>query len=748
MNDKLSVQVFDSLLEEWLTDQHPPDLSARIEAAWMQEKAGGSPLPHPNAVDGASPEPNSATLGPGNLVPAELVECVDDSAAAEDTVDRDVVHQDRGRVEVKKSREDSNSRPSQQALTTRSSSPRRSTQMALWMTVAAGLLALLGWQAWQGVDGAPERLAEQPSPKADSAGPALVAGDTVTPDGNRQIAADPSSVAEAPSGAEVLDLRDLPFPNGDQAPSLSVEQPLVASSVAAEKLSDADLVAQLDVHLRDIWDQVGLEPSSPLSDVELAQKMHQTMVGRGLPDGWEQKFADGDEALDRLRWAQTVAGLRDFPQHWSQRIVRQWLRKSTLPLDGEPARVLTQSVAESIATSQPWDQIPSQVLGGDLDPSATATSSPSTVFVSALSGGGNHRLVKRLGVNFLNTNLSCSRCHDQKVAGSPELGQQPIYWSLVALLKGIEARGSGQREPREIRDNQLSLFAGTKRQSVFYDLPDGQLKAAEARFPDGVSWQASGQSTPRRALAEWISKSPALDRAVVNQTWKILLGRNLAPQVSGIDLAANAARQELLGFLATQFRAHDRDVKQLVTWIASSEAFARSTSLLGREQWLEIDDDELEQLRLSELVFASGNSLGSSAEARQLTDSLAAVLKWSNSRPELSQQDAIFAQPGPQTKKQRPIPAARPSGVLTPASSFIVHGERPTTAELSFVRRLLKSSRLSWEQRVEHIVALSDAEVASDRVQRLAKELLRHHDGDPERALLDLLWSVENADAG
>ena len=66
-------------------------------------------------------------------------------------------------------------------------------------------------------------------------------------------------------------------------------------------------------------------------------------------------------------------------------------------------------------------------------------------------------------------------------------------------------------------------------------------------------------------------------------------------------------------------------------------------------------------------------------------------------------------------------------------------------AEEAFVDRLLRSEKLTWQERVQHVVGLTGANGTSDDTQFSAKELLQYHSGDSKAALLDLLWAAQNS---
>lgn len=734
MNDTISEQILDSLLEEMLTDQHPPDLSTRIQAAWSHEQEHGRKMPRNASAD---------------LVKAVLVDSPEvrhSKPAVEKTssmeTERNGERHVSGPVELDRTQVDVADRRSGGI------SQRRRLVASLLATVAAGFVVLLGFKALNSVTDSPiampiDEVLVTPensgSPAEGSEKSAIQMAQAVPP-----TAGGESAAASERAIGELMDLRNLPFDS--QIASAGNENKVVESErlPPGVRLPMESVIDGLDRQLVAVWNQVGVEPSPKLTDGQLAEKIHQTLVGREVPASVAKQLVTSETELDTRRWVRSVTGLSDFPQHWSRKVSRQWLKKTSISLESDAADVLSRFVAQSISRSTPWNAVLRKMLGGELDSEADSPS-PSTTFVSALAGGGNHRLVRRIGNNFLNVNLACVRCHDAKLANiGPSWSKQQTYWSIVALFKGIDATGNGFRESRQVSDGQEELFSRDPNQTVFYDLLDGQLKAATARLPGGADWRERHSASPRVAMANWLSESESLDQAVVNQTWKLIFGRHLVPQVEGIDVAATESRREILRFLAAQFRAHDHDMKKLVTWLVCSDAFSRSSQIVDRKRWLELEDDQLESQQLAELVFASGNTLGITTEARSLNESLVALMRWSHPQTKLDSGNTIFAQPDLQAKPPRRIGPGLELKI--PSSSFVVHGEHHTRAERAFVERILKSSRLSWEQRVEHIVALSEYEVANSRIQKLAKDVLQRNAGDAEQTLLDLLWSVENSD--
>ncbi len=335
------------------------------------------------------------------------------------------------------------------------------------------------------------------------------------------------------------------------------------------------------------------------------------------------------------------------------------------------------------------------------------------------------------------------RCHRLPDADNTPENQQSTYWSLVATLKGVEGHGAG----KPVVDRQENLFGSTKQSEpgVYFELPSGALKQAFATLPDGTSWKSVDNATlPRQALANWIKDSQQFDQATVNTVWQLVFGRPLMPQNIGIDAVALEHRQQMLEFLAEQFDLADHDLSQLVGWVVSSRAFAVRPSNMTRDQWQQLEPEKLDQWQLSDWTFATGAKTSQPTNSRvRLQDNLKYVVQWrATSKPQ-----PVLSQPSPDLQKVSPERLAKNLKNQRPtfSSSFAIHGLRHTMAEEAFVDRLLRSEKLTWQERVQHVVGLTGANGASDDTQFSAKELLQYHSGDSKAALLDLLWAAQNS---
>ncbi|RMF38259.1 MAG: DUF1549 domain-containing protein [Planctomycetota bacterium] len=750
MNEQLSEQVFDSLLREVITNTHPPDLTERIVAAWRASQQGNV-SDRPTSAPAALPqhrcegdEPGVAQTRPGGAahLPVE-----GGAGPLADSVS--MVAEQRAPQSVDVS----------PAARSRATERQRLHSPGFWMVVAAASIAVAVAMPSL-IDRLNKALpdhsrAEMPVGEPEKGTVVPEQSLPGTPDQRTRIASD------AQRGRRATDLRD------SEGPPSQPELFPIDPGTLAERASDPDshdgepgarvdplpedqILADTNRVLQRMWADVGVSPTTEVAPVEFVQRAHRILLGSDAPAPLVHRVALAGEQARRSAIIDYLLEQEQFSQAWADRWTNELLRRSAIPPQSDAGLALRGLLADSLRRGVSWGNVVEELLAADLQ-ERSGPPTPQQTLLRALAGGGNHRLIRRIGSHFMATNLACVRCHDHRVANGPAQGialdRQASYWSLAALLSGVEARRDQATGKRIVVDRQTEMLANNSFSPVFFDRLDGRLQAAEPRLPDGRLWtEIPDAKTPRQALARWIVDSDLLDRAVVNQTWRLMLGRHLVPPVAEVEPVAYAHRVELEELLAHQFRAHGRDVKALVEWIARSDAFARAPGVVDPAAGLLATDEQLLEWKLREAVFAAAPSLGQGNGNGDLVQSLASVVRWISNPPK-DQRETMLAQPLLKEAKPGERRQQSADSLQLPPLGFVIHREVPTPAEQAFVRRLLSADRLSWEQRVAHIVELSDTEVASGRVQELAKQLLQHRHGDMEQALYDVLWAVHHASA-
>lgn len=680
MNSDWSDKILDSFLEEVVTDRHPPDLRARILAAWQQEQAGQIPLP----------ERTDAT---GELIAPPVVAKLP---------------------------------PTQKSTVALPTKSRTSYGWQVLLVVAASGLLIACAVQWRSVF-------MQTSDSIANAIPSNNSADSVSKETQPAFANNSKPPRkENRFNGEKLGTENVPFASTESVKPSAEE--LKSNAVAtASQLSDKQIVELIDTQLGMLWQRLKVTPQAKLDTLARAQLVSKTLTGQDLPSPIAAELA---EAKSGERRDQTIAQMvsqavdsQAFARLWAKELVADWLRGGNLPLNSPSVEQLEQQVASGIANDSPWNEVVSKVVADD-------------VWVTAFAGGGNHQMAAHLSGAFMDSSLGCVRCHEPKGSNAIAKSQEQ-YWSLVAMLLGLDVRNDEKTNTRAAVDKQAEVFADTKKPSLFFDRPDGTLVAAKFVLPDGEPWQnVADAKTPREALAKWIGESSQSDEAIVNRVWQLSLGRPLIASNALVDDVGLTERSELQQLLAQQFRAHGRNLSQLVGWIVSSDAFLRDSIAVDQSRWLQASESEIDNWHLAEMTFAARTSLGERAVKGGLENSLAATVKWNQANSERG--GAVLAQPSldPKLKAKSPVK----SDVVMPAPGYAIHRGRLSQDQQSYVTTLAASEKLTWEQKVDHIVALSPTLTASGGVKRLSEDLLKAL-GDPKAALTELMWAVQNADA-
>lgn len=178
------------------------------------------------------------------------------------------------------------------------------------------------------------------------------------------------------------------------------------------------------------------------------------------------------------------------------------------------------------------------------------------------------KLAGSIGRDLLGVSIACAQCHDHPT----EPWTQDDFWSLAAFfartryfetddeLEGITEHRRTRRSMSMPRDDEEQEKPGERK-------PDRRFSP---RFLDRSSPAATEE--PRASLAARVVASPLFARHLVDRVWERLLGRPL-DATGGDD--GPATDPTVLDALAARLRASSFDLRDLVSTIVSTRAYAR-----------------------------------------------------------------------------------------------------------------------------------------------------------------------------
>ncbi len=708
MKSSFSDQIFESLLEEAVGGKSPPNLKAKILDAWEAEQAN-IPSEESVASQGASRP----------LIVAELVKPSPKSDV--DEFEARPIRSSESTQRAIQTTATGEAVAADERNKTRPAAGPRTVSSPAWRSLlslsAVGLLAIAGWSIatnFSGSDGDAITASTPTSSKSrdgDDAAGSFPIGPSLATDATGNPLSETDNDTIEP---ETLDLGNLPFPASDV--STNALASTAPGSASLDTRPDAMVVQSLNAKLASLWSSLGVEPTPAEEDQVLVRKLSKRFSAK--PTRSDGKLA----AIRSL--VQSPGFAKDVSDYFS----RTWLGNRIS--DEREGRELRGFLQASIFRGHSLSNVAAELLGGEIK-----EGSPASVLVGRLAGNGNHSLAQRLGSNFLDARLACARCHDSNSAATltSDLATQENYWSLIALLKGIEVSKEG--DVRTVVDRQFDLFAEAKSPTAFFELPDGRMRAAQALLPDGTDWKQMGSGSPRSSLAAWITQSEAFDRAIVNQVWTYLAGRSLVPQVAISDLAGLQARREIQELLAEEFRASGHDIRRLAVWILASSVMDRMPPNESADSIRLASRERLQELTLQRAVFAAPMP---ETQLLNFEQSIRVAMKFrANKDVSTLAQPDLSRLPG---KKRQSVE----NNQVLPLS-FALYGERPATQDVEYIDSLLSAQRLSWADRVRHVALLEPQITGDGRIQFLAQSLLQQHNGDARAALLDFLWAVTSS---
>jgi len=701
--------VLDACLDQVLGGHTPPDLTGRILRAWA------------NPEIAEAPEPPPVLTG----LPEVLV----------DTAANPVV-----------------SLPGQLAAHQRQ---RDRSSRGLALAMAVGVVGLgLSLAIVALINSRRPQIAAAPA-KPGAKAPPHIARDVVVdvpPPSATPPAETPQPAPEVPPPAP-------PQPNPESRPSSQLASEQSPSSPSASQTPtpaptlllperryalaspDSQIVSFVNAELSRTWLASGVKPAPAISDSEWCQRLFVQVLGRAATPEELKNFAD-DKASDRRE--KLVERLLTGSEY-ADALARNWSAIWTSVLIGRSGgqagsmasrEELEHYFRSALAANKPFDQIAYDLL------TATGSSRPGSDDYNPavnflLDGLDSSAMVAtaRVGRVLLGHQMQCAQCHAHPTQG----WSQEQYWALNAFFRQMKAERQGGVS-RLVNIDFKGQGAGSDGE-VFYETPEGLVKAAFPRFIDGTEISPSGQLATvdrRRELARLVVQSDDLSKSIVNRVWAHFFDYGFTRPVDDLGPSMSGSHSPALDRLASEFEAHNFNLKSLIRWTVMSDSFNRSSKITDLASK---DMPEEGNLALFSRFYArpkqaadAFSTLGQAAKIRRTaasdTERAKARVDW-------------LAQFNRGTTKDMGKGAAGsgPSLLVTRGDQI-----RSTSGgDPGGLVKKLAANQMPFDKKVEHLFWVTLARQPTSRERQSAAELLRISKESPTAALEDIWWSLLNS---
>jgi len=534
--------------------------------------------------------------------------------------------------------------------------PRKGIQVAaavrLLAVLAASVLALLAVRAWKN-NGTQTAVVVNPSQNnSDLVASGTDASQNTNRSSSGAVASSNRVAAVTPESSKPLSASKprrepivLSLDNsvaGPNKPSDKTESVTVAGDSGGQMSPSSDRIAALrksslqdfDRQFLAYWESIGVTPAPAVDEATLASRIADRFGFRLAAADVQRSSGTGGTASTTGQVIQELASDELFStesqsQLLAERVVQQ-LSKG-LGLNAERQGELVASAAQVIRSGGRFDQWVSDWVAAEPFPSDSA-GAPTTK-AAAMGEWVAGRVV--------GADVGCARCHDSPIDSR---FNQHDYWAVAAL------------------------FAPSKTDSVFYEMPDGRQRVASPGAPKrwlGLTQQLAQRDSEdavrissREEFARSLIGNRQLARSLVNHLWSIGFG---TPMVSATSSPIAPPRDDsielALEMLSEKLIAANFDLRVAARWIVQSEPMKRGTPVeLQGDAWRLAGESQLVSASLAQRSFAAARSPWPTASRPQL---LAMMESRSGKQPsKIGPQDSMLAQPITTTPGS---PAAKPS---------------------------------------------------------------------------------------
>jgi hypothetical protein len=456
-------------------------------------------------------------------------------------------------------------------------------------------------------------------------------------------------------------------------------------------------------------------------------------LGRA-PTADEQKSFAADNAKTRReklvdRLLTQPSYLEEFANHWSTVLTNVFLGRSGGRSGPASREELEKYFAAALRSGKSYDRVAEELLTATGSPrEGSEAYNPAVNFLLDGLDASATVPTARVARVMLGHQLQCAQCHNHPTQD----WKQDQFWALDACFRQLRLDRQNGAVRLTVADSR-----GLGDNHVTYETPDGLMKSVSPRFIDGTEISISDNGDPRRELARLVLDSDDFAKAAVNRIWAQLFDYGFTRPVDDLGPNTSPSASTVLDRLATEFAAHDFDLKQVIRWAVLSEPFTRSskvTDLASKDM-----PEEGEAALFSRFYArpsrapAVFNAMVEAARIRATASSGSDVE---------SARIAWLANQTPASKGgKNAAPIAGPS-VLMPGSD---PQHRSVSGDPTGLVKKLAGSDMALDKQVEHLFLAALARPPLPREQQAALQLLRNAQGNQSAALEDIWWALQNS---
>ncbi|MBS0203041.1 MAG: DUF1549 domain-containing protein [Planctomycetes bacterium] len=330
-------------------------------------------------------------------------------------------------------------------------------------------------------------------------------------------------------------------------------------------------------------------PVAPLAeDSEFLRRIYLDFAGR-IPSSAEAHSFLSDTATGKR--SALIDRLLTSPEY-ARRMRDAW-HVQLMERAGEHEEWL-KFLEQSFAANKPWDKLVREILNPNPDDESTRGSA--YFLTKRLENYGQQPvdlpgLTRDVGRLFMGVDLQCAQCHDHLfVDDYKQVDFQGLHTFLSHATIRTDLKFPAIAEKVVDKKTEfMSVFLKEPRTTgprlpfgTEVDVPAFAKGEEFAVAPDRkLNFPGKPKFSPLAILSEQLptASNPQFVRNIVNRLWCQMLGRGLVHPLDLTHSGNPASHPAILELLATEFTAHQFDIRWLLRELALTRAYQRSSTL-------------------------------------------------------------------------------------------------------------------------------------------------------------------------
>ncbi len=382
-------------------------------------------------------------------------------------------------------------------------------------------------------------------------------------------------------------------------------------SRAVDTAAEVPLGEFIDQQIRQGWQDNEIEASAAATDEEWVRRIYLDLLGR-IPSLEEaQAFLADESPRKRSVLVESLLEhedyVRNFTTIWSNNCIGR----------GAPQRVsrvgMEKFFREAFAKNRPWNEIVVDIVtaSGHYEENGAVN----YILAQMQNQDEGVQLTAMTTRLFLGLQVQCTQCHNHPF----NKWQQDQFWEYNSFFRQVRKEDHRKLDPKTGRmvDDYSEVVWQEFNGPVYYEKRSGMMQVAFPKFQGHEVDPGVGvdrrQEFGKLLTESTDSEAPQIAQAMVNRTWSHFFGYGFTRPVDDMGPHNPSSHPELLSRLSRDFVAAKYDVKQLIRWIVSSEAYSLGSQYGDKNR---IDDPAAGELPLFSHLYLK------SMQAEQMYDSL------------------------------------------------------------------------------------------------------------------------------